>query len=215
MPETESRLMEKTISGIYLVTERCSDLLERVEIALQCGVGIVQYREKDPHAKDRLVTACRLRIRCRKYRALFIVNDDPLLALKCEADGVHLGQGDLSPAKAREILGKDALIGVSTHCLAEAVAAERAGADYIGFGCLFPTRTKGDTTPASLEELERVRKAVSIPIVAIGGIDVSNLASTIRSGADAAAVISAIARSNDCRAAVSELLRQYRLGKGC
>ncbi|MEZ4484322.1 MAG: thiamine phosphate synthase [Syntrophotaleaceae bacterium] len=86
-------------------------------------------------------------------------------------------------------------------------------ADYIGFGCLFPTRTKGDTTPASLEELERVRKAVSIPIVAIGGIDVSNLASAIRSGADAAAVISAVMQADDCGTAVIKLLRQYRLGK--
>ncbi len=213
MPEAESGLMEKTVSGIYLVTEPCSDLLERVEIALQRGVGIVQYREKDPSAKDRLVTACRLRVRCRKHRALFIVNDDPLLALKCEADGVHLGQGDRSPAAAREMLGEGALIGVSTHCLDEAVAAERDGADYIGFGCLFPTRTKGDTTPASLEELARVRKAVSIPVVAIGGIDASNLASAIRAGADSAAVISAIMQAKHCRAAVNELLRQYRLGK--
>lgn len=205
--------MNKTISGLYLVTEPCADLLERVEIALQCGVGIVQYREKDPSAKERLVTACRLRVLCRKHRALFIVNDDPLLALKCDADGVHLGQGDLSPAAAREILGENALVGVSTHCLDEAIAAERSGADYIGFGCLFPTRTKGDTTPASLEELARVRKAVSIPIVAIGGIDVFNLASAIRAGADAAAVISAVMLAEDCRVAVNKLLRQYRLGK--
>ncbi|MEZ4484323.1 MAG: thiamine phosphate synthase [Syntrophotaleaceae bacterium] len=84
--------MGKTVSGIYLVTEHCADLLERVEIALQCGVGIVQYREKDPLAKDRLVTACRLRELCRNYRALFIVNDDPLLALIAKADGVHIGR---------------------------------------------------------------------------------------------------------------------------
>ena len=205
--------MGKDISGIYLVTEPCSDLLERVETALLAGVRIVQHRDKDTIAKDRLFTACRLRELCRKHQALFIVNDDPLLAFNCKADGVHLGQGDSSMAYARRLLGPQAIIGISTHCLTEAVSAEREGADYIGFGCLFPTRTKGDTVPASLNELARVRNAVSIPVVAIGGIDVPNLASAMRAGADAAAVISAVMRAEDCGAVVAELLRQYRLGK--
>lgn len=206
-------MLRKRISGLYLLTEPCSDLFERVSIALQNGVGIVQYRHKNGGESGHQVMACRLRDLCRSHQALFIVNDDPGLALICQADGVHLGQSDVSVAQARDILGDKALIGRSTHSLGEAIQAEQQGADYIGFGCLFPTATKPDTVSASLEELRLVRDSVSLPIVAIGGIHAGNAAQAIRAGADAVAVISAVMQASDCRAAVRELKQQCQKGR--
>jgi thiamine-phosphate diphosphorylase len=201
-------MLRKRISGLYLLTEPCPDLFERVNVALQNGVGIVQYRHKGEGKRGHQVMACRLRDLCRNYQALFIVNDDPGLALICQADGVHLGQSDTSVARARDILGDQALIGRSTHSLGEAIQAEQQGADYIGFGCLFPTATKPDTVSVSLEELRLVRDSVTLPIVAIGGIHAGNAAQAIGAGADAVAVISAVMQAKDCRAAVRELKRQ-------
>jgi thiamine-phosphate diphosphorylase len=197
--------MKFRISGIYLITESRPDLLQRVRTALQNGVRIVQYRGKGDFEEDLLILACKLRALCREYQALFIVNDDPALALACKADGVHLGQSDGSVTRARDILGDEALIGVSTHSFFEAVRAQHQGADYIGFGCLFPTLSKRDTVSASLEELRRVRAAVTLPIVAIGGIHLGNAALAIRAGADAVAVISAVMQADDCAAAVRDL----------
>ena len=201
------------ISDLYLLTEPCLDLFERVSVALQNGVGIVQYRHKYEGQNGHQVMACRLRDLCRNYQALFIVNDDPGLALICQADGVHLGQGDVSVARARDILGDQALIGRSTHTLGEAIQAEQQGADYIGFGCLFPTASKSDTVSSSLEELRRVSDSVSLPIVAIGGIHAGNAAQAISAGADAVAVISAVMQAKNCQAAVRELKRQCRAGR--
>ncbi len=203
----------RRISDLYLLTEPCVDLFERVSVALQNGVGIVQYRQKNENKNGHQVMACRLRDLCRSYQALFIVNDDPGIALICQADGVHLGQGDISVARARDILGDQALIGRSTHTLGEAIQAEQQGADYIGFGCLFPTASKSDTVSSSLEELRRVSDSVTLPIVAIGGIHAGNAAQAIRSGADAVAVISAVMQAKNCQAAVRELKRQCRAGR--
>jgi thiamine-phosphate diphosphorylase len=195
----EACMTHKDISGIYLITEPRFDLLDRVRIALENGVGIVQYRDKSEDQEVRLSMACKLRALCRECGALFIVNNDPELALACKADGVHLGQSDGSVARGRDILGGAALIGVSTHSVCEAVEAQHQGADYIGFGCLFPTLSKRDTVSASQEELRRVRAAVTLPIVAIGGIHLGNAALAIRAGADAVAVISAVWRLNRFR----------------
>lgn len=205
-------MSQTAISGLYLLTEPCRDLLERVTVALRHGVKIVQYRHKDPDREEPRHLAKQLNDLCRQHQALFIVNDDPLTALAWQADGVHLGQQDGSVSEARQILGDQALIGRSTHSVIEAVQAEQEGADYIGFGCLFSTTSKPDTVAASLEELRRVRHAVSLPIVAIGGIHAGNLSLAVAAGADSVAVISAVMRADDCQAAVLELQRQYRLG---
>lgn len=210
---TKEQVWRRRISGLYLLTGPCSDLIKRVRIALQNGVGIVQYRHKNEGQNGRQVMACRLRDLCRNYQALFIVNDDPGLALVCQADGVHLGQSDASVAKARDILGDQALIGRSTHSLSEAIQAEQQGADYIGFGCLFPTPSKPNTVSASLEELRLVRDSVTLPIVAIGGIHAGNAALAIGAGADAVAVISAVMQAENCRAAVRELNQQCQAGR--
>lgn len=206
-------MARKDISGIYLITESVPDMMERVRAALENGVGMVQYRDKSGDQEERFSMACELQAMCREFHAVFIVNNDPALALACQADGVHLGQSDGPVARAREILGAGALIGVSTHSLPEAVEAQRQGADYIGFGCLFPTRSKPDTVATSLYELCRVRAAVTLPIVAIGGIHLGNAALAIRAGADAVAVISAVMQADDCVAAVLELQRQVQAGR--
>ncbi|ABA87602.1 carboxythiazole phosphate tautomerase [Syntrophotalea carbinolica DSM 2380] len=203
-------MTREDICGVYLITESVPDMLERVRIALANGVKVVQYRGKnDPEAK-RLPMANRLRCLCGEYGAFFIVNDDPGLALACRADGVHLGQGDGSVMQARQMLGEAALIGVSTHSLSEAEQAQRQGADYIGFGCLFATASKRDTVSASLDELRLVRHVVSLPIVAIGGIHIGNAALAVQAGADAVAVISAVMQADDCKSTVCELDRQCR-----
>lgn len=206
-------MARKDISGIYLITESVPDLMERVRAALENGVKIVQYRDKSEDHKQRLKQACELRGMCRDFGALFIVNNDPELALACQADGVHLGQSDGPVARARSILGAGGLVGVSTHCLQEAIEAQQQGADYIGFGCLFPSISKQDTVATSLYELRRVRAAVTLPIIAIGGIHLGNAALAIRAGADAVAVISAVMQADDCAAAVRELYRQVQQGR--
>jgi thiamine-phosphate diphosphorylase len=206
-------MTRKEISGIYLITESVPDMMQRVRIALENGVKVVQYRDKSEDQKQRLNQACELRAMCRDFEALFIVNNDPELALACRADGVHLGQSDGPVARARDLLGAGSLIGVSTHNLKEAIEAQRQGADYIGFGCLFPSVSKQDTVATSLQELSRVRAAVTLPIVAIGGIHLGNAALAIGAGADAVAVISAVMQADDCAAAVCELHRQVQKGR--
>lgn len=205
--------MRKEISGIYLITESVPDMMVRVRTALENGVKVVQYRDKSEDQRQRLNQACELRAMCGKFGALFIVNNDPELALACQADGVHLGQSDGPVSRARKLLGSGALIGVSTHCLKEAVEAQQQGADYIGFGCLFPSVSKQDTVATSLQELSRVRAAVTLPIVAIGGIHIGNAALAIGAGADAVAVISAVMKADDCAAAVRELSLQVPMGR--
>lgn len=205
-------MTREEICGIYLITEPVPDMVEKVRMALQHGVQVVQYRGKADPVEKRLSVATRLRDLCKPCGAVFIVNDDPLLALACGADGVHLGQGDVAVGEARQIMGDAALIGVSTHCLHEAEQAQRQGADYIGFGCLFPTASKPDTIPATLDEMRLVRYAVSLPIVAIGGIHTGNADLAFQAGADAVAVISAVMRAEDSAATVCELRRQWCRG---
>lgn len=200
-------MVVRRLSGLYLITMPVADLFERVELALQLGVRILQYRAKDEAPARQRQVAGELRQLCRQYGALFIVNDSIELARGCAADGVHLGQNDGNVAAARHELGPDALVGLSTHCLAEAVAAEEQGADYIGFGRLFPTGTKTDTTAASLDELCRVRRAVRLPIVGIGGIDADNAGQVLRAGADAVAVISAVMQADGPAKAIRHLLQ--------
>lgn len=197
----------RRISGLYLITMPVADLFERVELALRMGVRILQYRGKEEGLARQRQVARELRRRCRMHGALFIVNDSIELARECAADGVHLGQGDGNVAVARNVLGADALVGLSTHCLAEAGAAEEQGADYIGFGCLFPTGTKTDTTAASLDELRRVRRAVRLPIVGIGGIHADNAAQVLQAGADAVAVISAVMQAEHPASTIRRLLQ--------
>lgn len=183
-----------TISGLYLITDDNRDgaLLTRVTAALRGGVTILQYRDKQASPAERMEMASHLALLCRLAGAILIVNDDPHLALACHADGVHLGQEDGEVAAARALLGADKVIGVSTHTVAEAERAALAGADYIGLGSLYPTQSKDDIGVVGLERLRAVRAAVTLPIVAIGGIHRDNAGEVIAAGADSIAVISAV-----------------------
>ena len=184
-----------------------------IDAMLAGGVSVLQLRVKDRPADEFLRMALTAREKTARAGCLFIVNDRVDIALAARADGVHLGQDDLPLEAARRLAGHR-LIGVSTHGPEQAEAAERGGADYIGFGPMFPTRTK-ETGYASrgLEMLESVRRRVGIPIVAIGGITAENVARTWNSGADAAAMISYLTRGDDITTRVRSILdRVYRPG---
>ncbi len=181
-------------------------LVSVIDAMLAGGVSVLQLRMKDRPADEFLRLALTARERTTRAGCLFIVNDRVDIALAARADGVHLGQDDLPLEAARPLVG-EMLIGISTHSLEHAEAAERGGADYIGFGPMFPTRTK-ETGYGSrgLTMLESVRHRVSLPIVAIGGITADNVARTWHSGADAAAMISYLTQSDDVTARVKEIL---------
>lgn len=171
------------------------------------GVSVLQLRVKDQPADKFLDMALSAREKTARANCLFIVNDRVDIALAAQADGVHIGQGDLPLEAARHIVG-DKLIGVSTHNLTQAIEAERGGADYIGFGPMFPTHTKETGyTSRGLEMLKNVRRRVSIPIVAIGGITAGNLAQTRESGADAIAMISYLTQGSDIEGRVKGILK--------
>jgi len=197
------------ISGLYVIsdTTRSNGRTheEVVAAAVAGGAKLIQLREKALPARELYPVALRLRELTRKAGALFIINDSVELALVSDADGVHLGQDDMPVEAARKLLGPDRVIGVSTHSLEQALSAEREGADYIGFGPVFPTSTKDAGEAKGLDALREIRSRTKIPIVAIGGIDKGNAGGVIAAGADAVAVISAVTMAEDIREAVEKL----------
>ncbi|TFG87702.1 MAG: bifunctional hydroxymethylpyrimidine kinase/phosphomethylpyrimidine kinase, partial [Hyphomicrobiales bacterium] len=173
--------------------------------ALRGGVQTVQYRDKvSPPARQREL-ATQFAALCRASGVIFLVNDSPQLALDSGADGVHLGQGDGSVAAARALLGPDKIIGVSTRTTEQARQAQADGADYIGLGAMFATGSKNDAVCVGVERLIEVRAAVKLPIVAIGGINRTNIAQVVDAGANAVAVISAVTADPDPALAAREL----------
>jgi len=195
----------KAIKGLYLITDQGERLPERVREALDGGVSLLQYRNKERDTAHKLAEGFELRQLCRECGVPFIVNDDLDLALELDADGLHIGQEDGEPAEARRALGKDKIIGISTHNLAEAVRAEAQGADYIGFGAMYPTGSKEIEHMPGLAGLAAIRARVGIPVVAIGGINRDNACRVIDAGADAVAVISAVLGSADPALAAAEI----------
>lgn len=183
------------LNGICFITARKESSLtlkEIVTIVLSSGVRCIQYREKNKSRRDIYREALILRKLTTEFGAIFVVNDYADIALAVNADGVHLGQDDLPLKEARKILEKGKIIGVSTHSIEEAIAAEAGGADYIGFGPVFHTATKDAGKPKGLAALREIKKLIKIPLIAIGGINAENLESVIASGADAVAVASGI-----------------------
>ena len=180
------------IAGVYLITDQGENLLERVRLALRGGVMVLQYRAKDKGHEVCRAEGAELKQLCRRFGVAFIVNDDVQLAVDLDADGVHLGQDDGSVGVARAALGAGRIIGKSTHNLAEAVQAEQDGADYIGFGAMYPTDSKNVTHIAGTAGLAEIRDCIKIPVVAIGGITTSNACRVLDAGADALAVISSV-----------------------
>ena len=201
-----------TISGLYVIIDpdACGgrDAREVARLALEGGARVLQWRDKRRDKGEQLADARAIRALCRERSVTFIVNDHADVAVAVDADGVHLGQKDLPIEAVRPIVGAR-VIGVSTNNVDEARAAEAAGADYIAVGSIFATRSKEVTRPASLDRLREVKAAVRVPVVAIGGIDASNIASVVDAGADAAAVISAVCGADDVRAAAAELAAAF------
>ena len=195
------------IQGLYLITPQGSDahVLSIVREGLRGGVQVVQYRDKERSPEGQVSLARQLVQLCKEAGVTFLVNDSPELAVACFADGVHLGQEDGSVHDARRLLGPNKLIGVSTRTVDQALKAQMAGADYIGLGSIFPTNTKGDSELVGLEALRKVRRAVKIPLVAIGGIGWTNGAEALEAGADSLAVVSAIADDPSPALAAREL----------
>lgn len=205
----------KMIQGLYLITPQGSEehILRTVSDGLRGGARMVQYRDKQRSPDAQINLAHQIVLMCQEAGAVLLVNDDPELALACYAHGVHLGQKDVSVHDARRLLGADKLIGVSTRTVDQALKAEMAGADYIGVGSIFPTSTKHDAEQVGIETLRKVRMAVKIPLVAIGGIDAMNGAEAIAAGADAVAVISAIADDPNPALAARELSLLFNTGR--
>jgi len=173
---------------------------------LDAGARIMQLRLKDVPARDFLAAARAIAALCRARGAIFIVNDRVDIAMLANAHGVHLGQDDLPLDAARRIAGAGAIIGVSTHSVEQARAAEDGGADYIGFGPMYPGGLKNIVAGRGLENLRAVRAAVKIPIVAIGGITEATVPEILAAGADAAAIISDVLAAPDVGAKVRSIL---------
>ncbi|NLK97683.1 MAG: thiamine phosphate synthase [Epulopiscium sp.] len=195
---------------LYLVTDR-NILIEKsletaVAEAIEGGVKIVQLREKDISSLEFYKTALKLKEITTQYNIPLIINDRLDIALAVDAEGVHLGQRDLPCSIAREIIGENKIIGVSAATVEEAKKAEVDGADYIGVGALFPTNTKQNTRAVSIELLTEIKKSVSIPVVAIGGINESNVSLLKSTNIDGIAVVSAILGKKDIQSAVMNLL---------
>jgi thiamine-phosphate pyrophosphorylase len=205
------RLPSRLYAIVDAADEDGRDLVRRTEGLLRGGARLLQLRWKRAGAAAFLRAAVECRRLAARDDARLLVNDRLDVALACDADGVHLGQSDLPLAAARRLLGADRWIGISTHDVAQARLAASGGADYIGFGPIFATATKQTGySPRGLNALRDVRAAVSLPIVAIGGIDFDNAAEVIAAGADAVAMISALAAGPDAAAAARIALE--RLG---
>ena len=199
---------------LYAITDRkClvnRSLEEAVEEALDSGISILQLREKDISEKDYICEAIKIKKLCLKYNIPLIINDNVEVAIKSGADGVHLGQTDMDLIKAREVLGKEKIIGVSAKTVEQAVLAEKNGATYLGVGAVFNTNTKKDAKPITKEVLKEICLAVNIPVVAIGGIEKDNIKELKDTNIDGIAVVSAIFGKDDIKKEVSNLKENLR-----
>lgn len=198
---------------LYAITDRSwlkpgETLTEVVETLLKAGVTCVQLREKDAEDAFILQEAQELNALCRRYGVPFLVNDRPDLAQTVGADGVHVGREDTGLTEARKQLGVNAVLGGSAHTVAEALAAQAAGADYLGCGAVFGSGTKHNVSQMSLETLTAICQAVDIPVVAIGGVNLDNLSLLAGTGIAGVAVISGLFAPEDKTAAAQGFLQQ-------
>ena len=197
---------------LYAVTDRSwlngESLCSQVEAALKGGATFIQLREKNLDEEHFLEEAKEIKKLCKKYEVPFVINDNVELALKVDADGVHVGQSDMEAGDVRAKLGDDKIIGVSAQTVEQAILAEKHGADYLGVGAVFPTGSKDDADDVSYETLKAICEAVSIPVIAIGGITQENVKELAGSGICGIAVISAIYAQQDIRKASEDLKKE-------
>ena len=201
------------LSGLYIILDPSvcppRPLIEVLNTAAEAGAVLFQYRNKTASMKDAYVEALALRQAAAKAGVLFIVNDRCDLALAIDADGVHLGQGDLPLDLARKVMGPEKLIGISTHSLTQVRDATAGKPDYLGFGPIFTPGSKQDHDPVvGLEGLRAIRSLTPLPVFAIGGIHLDRVDDVVRAGADGVAVISAILKATDVSHAVNAFLAQ-------
>ena len=197
---------------LYAVTDQMwlkegETLGDVVESVLQNGATFLQIREKDLAQDAFEAEAERLKTLCTQHEVPFVVNDSVEIALKIDADGVHVGQSDIKGRDIRSIIGPDKILGISAGTVEEAIAAEIAGADYIGVGAIFSTSTKKNARSMTMEQLKEIVSSVSIPVVAIGGISTENILQLRGSGVDGVAVVSAIFAAETPGKATANLLK--------
>lgn len=186
---------------LYAVTDRSwvgkQTLYEQVESALKGGATCVQLREKELDEAAFLEEAVEMKKLCAKYGVPFIINDNVQIAMRCGADGVHVGQSDMAAGNVRKAVGDKMIVGVSAQTVEQALAAQAAGADYLGVGAVFLTSTKSDASEVSRQTLKDICAAVDIPVTAIGGINKGNMAELSGTGVDGVALVSAIFAAED------------------
>jgi thiamine-phosphate pyrophosphorylase len=198
------------VKGYYFITDaKLSRAGNRSDVlsAVSCGVKTVQYRSKNAETREMYHEALDLGRICRDAGSLFLINDRLDIAMAVEADGVHVGQSDMPCIKARRLLGEGKIIGVTVHNLAEAVQAEEEGADYLGVSPIFQTATKPDAgKPGGIRLIEEIKSQVSLPLIAIGGINHANAPEVVRAGADGICAISCVVAEVD----VKERIRRFQ-----
>jgi thiamine-phosphate pyrophosphorylase len=202
------------LKGLYVVLDTAAlkgrDEVEVAAAAIRGGAKTIQLRDKQRGKSELLTVARKLKELCVEKGVLFIVNDHLDIALAVNADGLHLGQDDLPLAEARRILPMDMLVGCSTHSTAEAVRAQTNGADYVAVGSIYPTTSKEKFKLVGLDTLRRTRSKVSVPLIAIGGVNHSNVQGVMKAGADSVAVISAVLGADDVEKAARRLAAKMK-----
>jgi thiamine-phosphate pyrophosphorylase len=204
------------VTGLYVILDQEvlgeRDQGEVAHQAMSGGAKAIQLRDKHRERRDVLATALKLKEVCSQFGALLIINDYLDIALASDADGLHLGQSDLPLPVARHLLPLDKLLGCSTTSLQEALQAQAEGADYIAVGSIYTTSSKADAVVVGLETLRQIKAAISLPIVAIGGINEGNAAQVIEAGADSVAVIGAVLGTANAEQAARQLTAQIGAG---
>ncbi|MEG0806268.1 MAG: thiamine phosphate synthase [Lachnospiraceae bacterium] len=202
---------DRSYMCLYAITDRTwlgeQTLEQQVEEALKGGITCLQLREKHLTEEEFLREAVQIKELCKRYKVPLFINDNVQVAIQGGADGVHVGQHDMEAGNVRKRIGENMILGVSVHTVEEAVEAEKKGADYLGVGAVFPTVTKADAHTLSHEMVKNICQAVSIPVVAIGGIDADNISKLGGTGVDGVALISAIFKSSSIENTCRELRR--------
>lgn len=201
--------MNKDALSLYGITDRYwlngRPLIHDVQLALEGGVTMIQLREKNLDEESFYREAIEIKELCKKFHVPFIINDNVELAKKVDADGIHVGQNDMAAQDVRAIIGPDKILGVSTQTVEEALLAQKMGADYLGVGAVFPTGSKDDCWVLSHDLCREICSAVTIPVVAIGGINLGNISKLSGLGFSGISLISAIFGQSDIKAAAMKL----------
>jgi len=202
------------LSGLYVITDTNlmneNDIVQKVTLAFQGGAKIVQFRDKVNNQATKLNLAKQLKNLCKTYQAWFIINDDIELAKQVNADGVHIGKDDEDIVKARTALGENTIIGVSCYNdLQRAQEMQTLGANYVAFGRFFTSQTKPNAPQADIDTLRKAKQQLSIPVVAIGGVDINNAQSLIAAGADSVAVIQGVFAQNNIKSSAQSIQRLF------